>query len=311
MQVSSAARSSFENVSTVHVLQTKTIRHMSASINSTVSLTSRSINGDVVQPDDPFILNPIQQLYMQFQNDPRRCFDQHFFLRLRSDVTPDSLSKAMHTIVSRHPMLHARFDQKNDGRWEQRVVPDDVSNSLLYLDVVTDTDASFAESTAAGHHIRRCWGAFNIERAHHFVIDLVSWRILLEDHQASVSLPMSSTSFQVWCARQEKYASSLNPEPESPSRLQPPRLDYWGVANNTNIEGAATAKNFSLDSTTSAAILGWCNDVFDTQPVELMIAALIYSFSLVFSDRPTLAVFSEGHGREVFDDGIDLSRNIG
>lgn len=193
MQVSSAARSSFENVSTVHVLQAKTIRHMSASINSTVSLTSRSINGDVVQPDDPFILNPIQQLYMQFQNDPRRCFDQHFFLRLRSDVTPDSLSKAMHTIVSRHPMLHARFDQKNDGRWEQRVVPDDVSNSLLYLDVVTDTDASFAESTAAGHHIRRCWGAFNIERG-----TIVS-AVLFDNPVPSVSLSQPTILSSISC----------------------------------------------------------------------------------------------------------------
>uniref|UniRef100_A0A0B7KPS8 Carrier domain-containing protein n=1 Tax=Bionectria ochroleuca TaxID=29856 RepID=A0A0B7KPS8_BIOOC len=298
MQVSSAARSSLGNVSTVHVLRGKTIRRIAASINSAVSLTSRSVNWDVVQPDGPFVLNPIQQLYMQFQNDPRRCFDQHFFLRLRSVVTPDSLSKAMHTIVSRHPMLRARFDQKNDGRWEQRVVPDGASNSLLYLDVVTDPDPSFAESTAAGHHIRRCREALNIERgpvisavllnnprsqclfvtAHHLVIDLVSWRILLADleallatdQQASVSLPMTSTSFQVWCARQEKYAANLDPEAESPSRLQPPRLDYWGVANDANIEGATTVKDFSLDSTTSAAILGWCNDVFDTRPVELM-----------------------------------------
>ncbi|CAH0027398.1 unnamed protein product [Clonostachys rhizophaga] len=339
MQVSSAARSSLGNVSTVHVLRRKTIRRIAASINSAVSLASRSVNGDVVQPDVSFVLSPIQQLYMHFQNGPHRCFDQHFFLRLRSVVTPESLSKAMHTIVSRHPMLRARFDQKDDGQWEQRVVPDDDSNSLFYLDVVTDPDPSFAEFAAAGHDIRRCREALNIERgpiisavlfgnprsqclfitAHHLVIDLVSWRILLEDleallatdQQASVSLPMSSTSFQVWCARQEKYAANLDPEAESPSRLQRPRLEYWDVANDANIEGATTTKDFSLDSTTSSAILGWCNDVFDTRPVELMVAALIYSFSLVFSDRPAPAVFSEGHGREAFDDGIDLSRTIG
>ena len=50
---------------------------------------------------------------------------------------------------------------------------------------------------------------------------------------------------------------------------------------------------------------------FSTRPLELMIAALAYSFATVFPDRKTPVIFNEIHGREPWDSSIDLTQTVG
>ena len=45
--------------------------------------------------------------------------------------------------------------------------------------------------------------------------------------------------------------------------------------------------------------------------MEVLLAALFYSFHQVFPDRAVPAVFNEGHGREPWSDAIDLSNTVG
>ena len=42
-----------------------------------------------------------------------------------------------------------------------------------------------------------------------------------------------------------------------------------------------------------------------------MIAALIHSFTLTFPDRTSPAIFTETHGRETWDNSIDISQTVG
>lgn len=70
-------------------------------------------------------------------------------------------------------------------------------------------------------------------------------------------------------------------------------------------------KQFFLDKSTSAAVIGSCSDKLQVRPYEIMMVALIYSFSHVFQDRAIPPVFTEGHGRGAWDESIDLSQTVG
>ncbi|KID95513.1 Amino acid adenylation, partial [Metarhizium majus ARSEF 297] len=276
----------------------------------------------------PFELSPIQRLYVATQSHPNQCFDQNFFLKLRQPISFAALSKATETIVMRHPMLRARFILTSNGVWKQRIL-DDASQSFHLSEI--DGAASVTSSKASD--IRQCRERLNIETGpilaavlfsdrgcqslfitvHHLVIDLVSWRILLEELECLLSgrqlCASPTTSFQRWCSLQAQYA--LENLEEIELEAKPPILSYWGLEVDENLQGAIASKEFVIDEEATSAILGACNEAFGTRPVELMIAALIYSFSTVFTDRALPAVFSEGHGREPWDDRIDLSRVIG
>src|SRR5690606_3377449 len=56
---------------------------------------------------------------------------------------------------------------------------------------------------------------------------------------------------------------------------------------------------------------GLCHKAFNTETVDILIAAIMHSFRLSFPDREAPAIFNEGHGREPWDSKMDLSRTVG
>ncbi|EFY88504.1 nonribosomal peptide synthase, putative [Metarhizium acridum CQMa 102] len=330
MQASAASRALGLNISTADIMRSKTISLIAAAASSSKHHFPEVGKADPKKDDgQPFALSPIQRLYVAMQSHPTQCFDLKFFLKMRQPISFASLSKATEKIVMRHPMLRARFILTSKGVWKQRII-DDASHSF-HLSEVVGTESV---SSSKAHDIRRCRERLNIETGpilaavlfsdqerqslfitvHHLVIDLVSWRILLEELEDLLSgreLSTSpTTSFQRWCSLQAQYALQ-NLQQETKPGVKPPLLSYWGLKIDDNVQGAIALKEFTIDEEASSAILGACNEAFGTRPVELMIAALIYSFSTVFTDRTLPTVFSEGHGREPWDDRIDLSRVIG
>ncbi|KAJ5307881.1 nonribosomal peptide synthase [Penicillium atrosanguineum] len=331
MQASAAARALNIAISTADILRNRTISILAAVASASKHQLLDFDNASAEEDGQPFELSPIQRLYVATQPDPNWCFDQSFFLKPHEPICLSNLAKAFATIVARHPMLRARFAQTSEGRWKQRVV-DDVPNSFHLCQVLGN---AFTRSTKAGD-MRRCRERLNIETgpllaavlfddaegqslfiaAHHLIIDLVSWRILLEEFEVLLTgyqLPTApTTSFRTWCYLQAQYAAEyLDPQEAPSSQIQPPYSSYWGLDIGENVQGATTSREFVLDEASSTAIMGACNEAFGTRPVELMIAALVHSFSVVFVDRPPPTVFNEGHGREPWDDRIDLSRTVG
>ncbi|KHO00984.1 Amino acid adenylation [Metarhizium album ARSEF 1941] len=335
MQVSAIARASLIDVSTADILRRRTIAKIAATAKDTRQLSVMELDKGTKENDAvPFDLSPIQQLYVQHERNHIGSFDQSFFLRLSSPVQYRCLKKAMEMVVLRHPMLRARFSQTSAGKWEQHVV-DDLSSSLhICLNNGMDSSPTEFEKALA---IRRCRETLDIEKGplvasvvfndadatsifisvHHLVIDLVSWRILLRELEwllSSNHTPLPQTlSFRAWCKLQAQY-SAHNLESVAPaldSTLPPPLLSYWGVDKDSNTQEKTVKRGFKLDESTSTAVLGRCNKAFATRPVELLMSALIHSFSATFADRPPPTVFSEGHGRETWDRDIDISSTIG
>ncbi|PVH90270.1 condensation-domain-containing protein, partial [Periconia macrospinosa] len=329
MQLSASARSHRILLSTRDIFRAKTVAELARYATSSKSLQLQ-LARDVEEPaNTPFGLSPIQELYLQLEPTGRASFDQCFFLELRTRVSLESLCGAFRTLVQRHSMLRARFSKAAGGRWQQHISDD--ADASFAVQQVRLGDAS--DVTQALHQSR---SRLDIESgvvtsavlcdvnhrqslfmaAHHLVIDLVSWRVLLEELEDLLLgrplSPASSIAFQTWRALQAEYtARAADPGDVTQETAEPSQLSYWGATSNATPHTSTTTEQFVLSRKTTAALLGRCNETLGTRPHELMLAALIYSFAAVFPDRSPPPVFNETHGREPWDDSIDISRTVG
>ncbi|GKT87879.1 non-ribosomal peptide synthetase protein [Colletotrichum tofieldiae] len=324
MQVSSAARSQGLLVSTANILQKKSIARIVEGLSSKSDIPTQTVM-DKEQPGELFGLTPVQQLFFAIQPDPSVCFDQTFFFTLRQPVAFDVLNTALTALVIRHEMLRARFI-KSGGTWKQLISSDAAGSFHLHH--------VHKPAISLGQDIAQYREELDIERGpllvaallendtqlflsvHHLIVDLVSWRVLLQELEelltvGNITAP-SPTTFRTWSALQaERSIEGFTRQSSLPSNIDQPLYSYWGIDPAHNLASSTVRSTFSLDEATSAAILGDCNSAFRTRPVELMISALAHSFELAFPDRPVPPVFTEGHGREAWDESIDISRTVG
>ena len=122
-----------------------------------------------------------------------------------------------------------------------------------------------------------------------------------------------SLPFQTWCHLQVEYIQKqpIVPETVLPIEIPVPDWDYWGLESVTNTFGKLAYENIMIDEHITSLLFGDCNQAMHTEPIEILLAALIYSFHEVFPNRKVPTVFNEGHGREPWDDAIDLSDTVG
>ncbi|KAF1935488.1 hypothetical protein EJ02DRAFT_439207 [Clathrospora elynae] len=327
MQLSASARSLQIHVSTRDVFLRKTIAEVVRYATSSKPLQLARAADDPVNA--PFGLSPIQELYLQLEPTGKISFDQCFFLELRTQVTLESLRAALGMLVQRHSMLRARFGKSEGGRWHQYITgakdasfdvqylqprnPEELVQALQQSRTHLDIESGLVMTAVlcGGNERQSLFMAI-----HHLVVDLVSWRVLLEELEdfllgrALSSAPLMT--FQTWRAIQAEYtARDTDASTTTVETMEPSQLAYWGATPSAMSNAPTAMEQFVLSSEATSALLGSCNDTFQTRPHELMIAALLYSFAAIFPDRNPPLVFNETHGREPWDDSIDLSRTVG
>ncbi|KAF5023771.1 hypothetical protein F66182_4164 [Fusarium sp. NRRL 66182] len=280
----------------------------------------------------PFELSPIQKLYFSRPNHDQGHYNQSFLLRTSRHIPESDMRRAIETVIRRHSMLRARFSQTASGEWQQRVTnevgssyrlrslglaPDDELDQFL-ADSQTCLDAIKGPLIALDLMDRNGEEQLLFVVAHHLVIDLVSWRIILQEleelllrpevvHETDRPLP-----FQIWCKMQLEHAQGQTPEQALPIHGIPDgNPEYWGMQDTSNVYGQMARQGFELGTAQTSLILSKCHESLRTEIPDVLMAAMIYSFGQIFTDRPIPAVFAEGHGRESWDATIDLSNVVG
>ncbi|KAL3480508.1 hypothetical protein BJX99DRAFT_244256 [Aspergillus californicus] len=160
--------------------------------------------------------------------------------------------------------------------------------------------------------------------AHHLVVDLVSWTVLLRDLESLLrgeAVLAPSVSFQQWASLLAKHGKEQLSQLQSAKQITNSAFDldlesFWGVSSGingsySNTLGLTREMVVTIPPSTTGSLLGHANQAFGTQPVELLHAALVSSFHDTFPDRAPPTVFLEGHGREPWDTAIDLTRTVG
>ncbi|OAL51558.1 acetyl-CoA synthetase-like protein [Pyrenochaeta sp. DS3sAY3a] len=277
--------------------------------------------------DEEFDLSPIQSLYFQRPNT-RGHFNQSFYLRVTRRTTADEFQSAVEQLVGRHSMLRARFSFSEEHGWQQRLTNDIPGSHRFRHSMVssqTEIDTLIEDSQQCFDHVNGPLFAadffdFNNDQyafltGHHLVVDLVTWRLLLEELEEILKggqLLAPALPFQKWAELQSDHAESLELEEVLPP-VEVPLMDfsYWGIQHQDNTYGNASHASFELDTNLSSAFLTTCHTAYKTEPVEVLLASLIQSWSRVFTDRPIPAIFNEGHGREPWSSDIDITRTVG
>lgn len=288
--------------------------------------------------------SPIQQLYFEqiapdittSTGTQNKQFNQSVLLRLARDATPHQLSSGLHTLVTTHSMLRARFRRDRKGSWRQRITSDVNGSYRFKTHAILSRDrmkrrienSQRALNIQEGPLMAADWFTIGKDKKevcilitiHHLVVDVVSWGILLQDLEHFLTTgrinPPASLPFQAWTRKQseqaqaQKNGSGLIPHHEAADA----DLDYWGMTDMPNLHGdVAVTEEIELDADTTKLLLGPdCNRSLQTEPLDILLAALLLSYRNATIGRhgvPT--IYNEGHGREVWEDGMDLSRTVG
>jgi Condensation domain len=303
----------------------------SKSIPDLASMVTLAEEYDYQEDDEEFDLSPIQYLYFECREEQQAQFNQSMLLYLRQRVQVEDLENAVHELVRTHSMLRVRFSQNKDGCWRQRITKD-ISGSYKLeilkaqdgrhlLDLMDQAQKSInivdgpiitVDLFDMGSEQNRLLIA-----AHHLVVDVVSWNILLQDLEdllrSKVIQAPSTVSFQNWCRLQKENAQKhgLNgvlPVEDIPTA----NIAYWGMQSVPNNYGAVVTEEVLLETDMCQSMLSACQGSSQIEVVDVVLAALLISFSRVFRDRATLpAIYNEGHGREPWSSAIDVSRTIG
>ncbi|HSJ97303.1 MAG TPA: condensation domain-containing protein, partial [Myxococcota bacterium] len=291
-------------------------------------------------------LTPIQRSFLGHAVDPNR-YTMVQTLETDGPLDCELLIRALTALAHQHDALRARFVREGAG-WSQ--VVSGSAGSSVHL-------AVRREAAPDAHRLRELLEAANraahdrldIARgplmaveylelgpargllvlvAHHLIVDLVSWGILIEDLERAygqlergevVALGAKGTSFQRWAERLHEMAS--RPEfvdAEYWERVARaacraiPRDGELGpstVGMSRTVETSRTVAAW-LDEDETARLLGEVAGWHGASIDHVLLAALVEAF-WQWAGIEELAVSVEGHGRLPLFDDLDISRTVG
>jgi amino acid adenylation domain-containing protein/non-ribosomal peptide synthase protein (TIGR01720 family) len=327
MQMSARSRSEGIFLRVQDIIKSRTIGQLA----STARLATE--NEALISTADPsdtvFNLSPIQQFFVEMSGHPSSRFNQSSFVRVREMVNQDLVRRSIESLVRRHSMLRARI-VRHEEQWAQ-IVSQDISSSFCFhhhriprrkvADIMRSSQLSLdvergpvlrvdLVQTDEGNQL-----LYMV--AHHLVVDLVSWRIILQEIEHFLTRKATPSvgplPFQAWLkAQAEHVRQTYTVRDVLPHDVERADFGFWGFTEpKDNVYGNTAGAHFSLSADTTSILVGSGNDVFGTDPVDIFLAALFRSFQEVFPFRKTPSIFIEGHGRESWDDAIDLATTVG
>ncbi|TQV97208.1 HC-toxin synthetase [Cordyceps javanica] len=330
IQVVSKARAIGFSITVREILRSKTLGTLVTLIRNEISNEPNIFEKLQVpyRTDEAFRLSPIQRLFRASNGDSTSVarFNQALMLRLRRPFPESIVQEAFSAAVERHEMLRTRFPREHD--WTRQVTTSHGEGHYRFkshghlaeeqiAQVVTESHDSICISTGPAFSVDLFYVAKEtllFLSAHHLVIDLVSWRILLqdvEDYIETGSFKTSvGTSFYQWTRFLESKFASDDLNPDGPENRHEDDLDYMGFQAFHNTRAEVQVARWVLDRAATRDLLNLSVTRASAEPVEVIMAAVASSFWEVFR-RPCPTLFVEGHGREPLDSGIDLSNTVG
>ncbi|PNY24312.1 LOW QUALITY PROTEIN: Nonribosomal peptide synthetase [Tolypocladium capitatum] len=336
MQVVSQCRLHNIAFTVSELLQASTVRNLAGRCR-VISRHTHAADDEQQREDEEatgaFDLSPIQQMFFDAYPDGLDHFNQSFILELSKTVPTSTLRAAIRAIVGRHAMLRVRFQKDPDsGYWKQTVASEDDEQSFGFSEqFVTDRSEIAVSGQWRQEHldIRRgpvfACDVFQLPgdesqllvlSSHHLVIDLVSWRVVWNDIEEYVKFgelrSQTTTSFRTWCRRQAKTSRNASPLSVLPFPVPEPQLSFWGMPLSENTFANCDIYTEVFDLGVSNALFGVSNESLRTEPIDILVGVMAYSFLNTFPERPVPVVWIEGHGRAPSDDlPLDVSGTVG
>ncbi|MEV7868934.1 amino acid adenylation domain-containing protein [Streptomyces sp. NPDC088124] len=338
LQVVSLARRSNLRLTTKQIFLRQTIAELASEV---AAVTSSDVEQVPVTGSVP--LTPVQHWYFEEFPDTPGHFNQSLYLQLDAETDADALGAAFAAVLDHHDGLRLRVEQV-DGVWRQHNAAAVDGTVFEAFDLSALDDAARDEAIRAA--ITEAQTGFDIRSggpllkgvmftlggdlaprlflcAHHYVVDAVSWRVILADldtgHRQAVNgrtvdLGAKSTSLRVWAHRLTGLVADGGFDTET---------EYWSTVEKATADaatlpvdlqgrdtvGSARTLTRRLSAGLTDALLRKVPEAYRTQVNDVLLSAL----ARVLRDWAggTVPVELEGHGREDLFDDLDLSRTVG
>ncbi|HUQ52684.1 MAG TPA: condensation domain-containing protein, partial [Gammaproteobacteria bacterium] len=285
---------------------------------------------------------PIQHWFFERIHIDPQHWNQSLLLRVATRVDRVLFERAVQRLMNHHDALRARFVPVA-GAVRQEIAPVVVEPPVDWVEIADSTEEEILRHIE--QRADRAHRAFELDRgplvrflyfsipsalgdrllvlAHHLVVDVVSWQILIEDLEsmlaalegtAGVAQPERTTSLGRWAARLAEYAGTAEVAAQAEhwlgldSEVEVP-TDFSADKTENTVETAFSV-SLDLDVAETSRLLTEVPKALRSQANEALLAALATTLTR-WTGRSVCRIDLEGHGREPLFDDVDLSRTVG
>jgi len=274
-----------------------------------------------------YALTPIQKWFFQNPNTPKNHFNQSVLIEFKEKLNDFAFQEAMHLIIEKHAILRSSFfsegqeikgtisDIQSNFKLEITKV-DSQSQLIAYIENMQRSFVLEAQPLIKYAKIQFATQELVFITSHHLLVDVVSWRIILDDlalfyHAQLHSKQIEKNSFyqhipfRKWSELIHSYAYTDDLFTQKA---------YWQSVENKiklgnlpidissqNQKGISTIQ-LQLPEDTSQNMILNANKAFNTDVNDLLMVALARTVQSLYQMN-TVAVDVELHGRQ----GIDLA----
>ncbi|MER6178818.1 amino acid adenylation domain-containing protein [Streptosporangium sp. NPDC001681] len=298
------------------------------------SVSTRRAQDLAVEPreGDEIPLLPAQRWFFDLDLRDPHHYNQAVVLDVADDLDPALLGDALEAVIAAHEAFRYRYRRLPGGRWRQELGAPPRGEGLLTRVPGTKGPRALAGDLHGsldleeGPLLRAALTGGTGERrlmltAHHLVVDVVSWNILLDDlaaacaqlsRGATVRLPDTTASQREWAARLDEYARSDRLAAQAAHwarghRHQELPVDFPGGANVVSSERAVEVR---LPAERTRALLRHQRGGRGPRAHEILVAAVARTIA-GWTATSEVTLDLEGHGRPALWPDLDLSRTVG
>jgi non-ribosomal peptide synthase protein (TIGR01720 family) len=290
----------------------------------------------------PVPLTPIQSALLEREPTTPHHYTQAVMLECRQLMDPEILRVTLKHLVQQHDALRLRVSQEGHT-WRQAVGPADDTEVFTFTDLSESQEheaIKAVETIASGLALRLhlnngpllAAAMFRMPAGtrdrlalviHHFAVDGVSWRILIEDLETAyqqlkagdpVNLPPRTAPFVQWAAALNAYVDAGIPEQEQKFWMEQSYLPEYSLPvdhpNGENLVGSEALLTAMLSPIETARLLRDAPKSLHCRVEEALIMVLAEALR-AWTGRPHCLIDLESHGRQELVEGLDVSRTVG
>lgn len=281
---------------------------------------------------------PITEWFFKQRFFDENSYNQYVLLEYTKTLDANKIELAVNKLVEYHDGLRINYNKKNNKLYYKNDHPKEDS-AFKYLDLsqcfydeeykdvkklIREADINFDIENSLLFNVTM----FNLRnkrqallfKAHHLVVDGISWRIILDDfitmlNQLSkgeeVKLPMKTHSFKEWAEELQDYSKKdFKEEKTYWNSILDKKFVYPIDFNGEDIVKTSSVLSYELDENITDNLIKKANEIYNIEFNEVLIIALAITINKL-TNNEDIVIELERHGREGINDFIDVLRTVG
>ncbi|MCG8313833.1 MAG: amino acid adenylation domain-containing protein, partial [Pseudomonadales bacterium] len=342
IQITSRAKIAGLHLTTKQIFENQTIAELAevaSEVEAPILAEQGLVMGDV-------ILAPIQHWFFEHDFKDAHHWNQSVLLDIKPDVTLSNakIGEALSQVVVQHDALRLRFEYAEAGVHQyHHDDPEGYNHFALHeVDLRKKPKHSIAQEISA--QASGIQSSLNLQKGpllsvavfelpentrkllltiHHLVVDGISWRVLLDDFTTALDALVNkqppkfqpkTTSYKQWIEALQDHVNqgALAEEVSYWQKLvakEKPQLPV-DHPEGANLVAFSSKHTVVVDTAKTTELLRDVPRAYKTEINDILLTALAKTIAN-WSGNNDLLIDLEGHGRELFNERVDLSRTVG